>query len=55
MVRRRLWIVVLVLFSAFFLWRMVRPLNIFMVDDRFERPMAVATPEGYAGAGIPAR
>jgi hypothetical protein len=43
-----LWIAILGLFSAFFLWRMVRPLNIFVVDDRFERPMAVATPEGLS-------
>jgi hypothetical protein len=44
--RRALWIVLCSLVSAFFLWRLIRPLNIFVVDDRFERPVAVATPEG---------
>jgi len=31
---------------AFFLWRFLRPLNIFVVDERFERPMTVDTPRG---------
>lgn len=44
--KRAFWIAVLVLVFAFFLWRMVRPLNIFVVDERFEKPLAIATPEG---------
>ncbi len=36
----------MVLVFAFFLWRMVRPLNIFVLDERFEKPMELATPEG---------
>ncbi len=35
-----------VFIAAFFLWRFLRPLNIFVVDERFERPIAVETPRG---------
>jgi hypothetical protein len=46
--KREFWIAVLALLSAFFIWRMVRPLSIFVVDQRFERTMATATPEGLS-------
>ena len=32
--------------AAFLAWRFVRPLNIFVVDERFERPLQVAMPSG---------
>jgi hypothetical protein len=35
-----------VFIAAFLLWRFLRPLNIFVVDERFERPIAVDTPRG---------
>ncbi|HEY5999552.1 MAG TPA: multiheme c-type cytochrome [bacterium] len=46
--KRTVWIGALSLLSVFFAWRMVRPLSIFVVDQRFERPMATATPEGLS-------
>ena len=33
-------------FALFLIWRFVRPLNIFVVDEKFERPMHVERPEG---------
>lgn len=48
--RRRIigWAIATALF-AFLAWRMVRPMNIFVVTDNFARPMAVATlPEPLA-------
>jgi len=41
-------IISLIVITGFFLWRMLRPLNIFVVDERFERPFAVATPKGLS-------
>lgn len=47
--KRVLWIAaVMLLFFVFIFWRMVRPLNIFVVDERFEKPMALAVPEGLS-------
>ncbi len=40
--------IILALIAAFFLWRLVRPMNIFVVDERFERPMQVGMPGGIA-------
>jgi len=31
---------------AFLIWRFVRPLNIFIVDEKFERPIHASIPEG---------
>ncbi len=48
--RRRTAVVtfLIVLLAAFLIWRMVRPLNIFVVDPRFERPMSAPVPWGLA-------
>jgi hypothetical protein len=48
MMKKRVWLIILALIAAFFLWRLVRPMNIFVVDERFERPMQVETPRGIA-------
>jgi hypothetical protein len=48
MTKKRAGLIILVLIAAFFLWRFVRPMNIFVVDERFERPMQVETPRGIA-------
>ncbi len=48
MTKKRTWLIILALIAAFFLWRLLRPLNIFVVDERFERPMQVETPRGIA-------
>ena len=48
MTRKRAWLIVLALIAAFLLWRLVRPMNIFVVDERFERPMRVDMPRGVA-------
>ena len=48
MTRKRAWLIVLALIAAFLLWRLVRPMNIFVVDERFERPMQVDMPRGVA-------
>ncbi len=37
---------VLILVLAFLLWRFIRPLNIFVVHKKFERPIPVNIPEG---------
>ncbi len=41
-------LIALVLFILFMVWRFVRPLHTFVVDERFERPMAVEVPEGLS-------
>jgi hypothetical protein len=48
MTKKRAWLIILALTAAFFLWRFVRPMNIFVVDERFERPMQVEMPRGVA-------
>jgi mono/diheme cytochrome c family protein len=46
-INRKGCLIVLAAFAALFLlWRFVRPLNIFVVDERFERPMAIELPQG---------
>lgn len=35
-----------VVFVVFFVWRLVRPMNIFVVDEKFARPMRIEVPEG---------
>lgn len=46
MTKKRTWLIILALIAAFFLWRFVRPMNIFVVDERFERPMQIEMPLG---------
>lgn len=46
MTKKRTWLIILALIAAFFSWRLLRSLNIFVVDERFERPMQVETPRG---------
>jgi Cytochrome c554 and c-prime len=46
MTKKRTWRIILALIAAFFLWRFVRPMNIFVVDERFERPMQIGMPLG---------
>jgi len=46
MTKKRTWLIILALIAAFFLWRFVRPMNIFVVDERFERPIKVGAPLG---------
>lgn len=44
--RKRLIIFFGVIFTLFFAWRFIRPLNIFVVDDKFALPIQTAVPEG---------
>lgn len=46
MPKKWIWIIILALIAAFFLWRLIRPMNIFVVDERFERPMPVRMAQG---------
>ncbi len=46
MMKKRVWMIILSLIAAFFLWRLVRPMNIFVVDERFEQPMQAWMPRG---------
>ncbi|HET6363938.1 MAG TPA: multiheme c-type cytochrome [Nitrospirota bacterium] len=46
MTKKKTWLIILALIAAFFLWRFVRPMNIFVVDERFERPMQIEMPLG---------
>ncbi len=39
-------IAILAVLAAFLIWRIIRPMNIFMVDERFERPIQVEVPRG---------
>jgi hypothetical protein len=48
MTKKTVWLVLSALIVLFLLWRFLRPLNIFVVDERFERPMQVETPRGLA-------
>lgn len=43
---KRLLIILAAIAALFLLWRFIRPLNIFVVDERFERPMHAETPKG---------
>jgi hypothetical protein len=38
--------VLLAVLAVFLLWRFVRPMNIFVVDEKFARPMRMEVPEG---------
>jgi hypothetical protein len=44
--RKGIFIALVVSAAAFLAWRFVRPVNIFVVDERFERPIRAAVPEG---------
>ncbi len=44
--KKILYIVLTLSVIAFFVWRFIRPVNIFVVDERFERPMKIETPKG---------
>ncbi|MGN7613639.1 multiheme c-type cytochrome [Magnetococcales bacterium HHB-1] len=48
MKNRKRWILwtLLIIIVIFFLWRFLRPLNIFVVDDKFAYPIETAVPEG---------
>ena len=48
MTKKTAWLVLSAMIVLFLLWRLLRPLNIFVVDERFERPMQVETPGGIA-------
>jgi hypothetical protein len=37
--------------AAFLTWRLTRPLNIFVIDEKFERPIHLAIPEGLNSLG----
>ena len=43
---RKTFLLIISLLVLFFVWRMLRPINIFVVDERFERPIHVETPKG---------
>ncbi|TAK80685.1 MAG: hypothetical protein EPO20_28235 [Betaproteobacteria bacterium] len=45
---RTAWVAVLVVLAAFFAWRFIRPMNIFVVSEAFERPIDT----GSMGAGL---
>ena len=38
--------IVAIFTAVFFIWLFVRPMNIFVVDEKFERPVPVSIPEG---------
>ncbi len=46
--KNTLFIILLVFIAAFFIWRFTRPLNIFVVDEKFARPIHVDIPEGLS-------
>jgi len=46
MTKKTAWLILAALIVLFLLWRLLRPLTIFVVDERFERPMQVETPRG---------
>ena len=46
--KKLFFIIILILIFAFFLWRFIRPLNIFVVHEKFERPIHVKIPEGLS-------
>ena len=48
MIKKTAWLVLSALIVLFLLWRILRPMNIFVVDERFEKPMQVETPGGIA-------
>lgn len=48
MTKKTAWLIFSALFALFLLWRLLRPMNIFVVDERFERPMQVGTVPGLA-------
>lgn len=41
-------LILLIFIVAFFIWRFTRPLNIFVIDDKFARPIHVDIPEGLS-------
>ena len=46
MFNKKFYILLLVFSVAFFAWRFIRPMNVFVVHEKFERPMHIKTPEG---------
>jgi hypothetical protein len=40
------WLLIGIGLLIFFTWRMIRPMNIFVVDDEFARPMEITVPPG---------
>ncbi len=46
--KRAIGLIALLIFALFMVWRLVRPLHFFVVDERFARPMAVVIPEGLS-------
>lgn len=46
--RKQFIIILFIFISAFFIWRFIRPLNIFVVHKKFERPVHVDIPEGLS-------
>lgn len=44
--RKSFYIALLVLITGLLAWRFVRPLNIFVIDEKFERPIHLEVPEG---------
>ncbi len=46
MPKKKIIIFLTICIAAFLAWRLLRPLNIFVVDERFELPMTVSTPKG---------
>ena len=46
--KKTLFITLLVFIIAFFIWRFMRPLNIFVVDEKFARPIHADIPDGLS-------
>jgi hypothetical protein len=44
--KKRIFLILLIFIAAFLVWRFVRPLNIFIVEEKFEKPIHVSIPEG---------
>jgi hypothetical protein len=44
--KHRIGLLLFIAVAAFLGWRFVRPMNIFVVDEKFARPMKVVVPEG---------
>jgi hypothetical protein len=48
MTKKTAWLAFFALIVLFLIWRLLRPLNIFIIDDRFAMPMQIETPHGLA-------
>jgi len=48
MFKKVFYITFLILICTFLIWRFIRPLNIFVIDEKFEKPIHVDIPQGLS-------